>query len=132
MAINVLTVSGNIGRNCEKRYTPNGKCIADFPIAVTSGFGEREKTSWLKCKLLGNRAEKLTEYLTIGTRVVVSGQFSIEVWMKGNEKQYTPELLVNSLDFVSKSTADPMKNNTHQQQQIAGAIDNEFDDDIPF
>ncbi|MCP4101104.1 MAG: single-stranded DNA-binding protein, partial [Lentisphaerae bacterium] len=50
----------------EVRHTPNGKSIGEVSVACMSGYGEHEKTSWIRCKLFGDRAVKLSEYLTKG------------------------------------------------------------------
>ncbi|EOC0436874.1 single-stranded DNA-binding protein, partial [Cronobacter dublinensis] len=47
MAINVITISGNVGKDAVLRVTPNGKHIANFSLPAKSGFGDNEKTSWL-------------------------------------------------------------------------------------
>lgn len=104
MAINVFTASGNLGRDCEVRVTPNGKSIATFPLPVKQGYGEHEKTSWVQCKMFGGMAEKLPSYLTKGTKVVVTGEFVMDEWTdKENNKRSTATVLVNSLEFASQS-----------------------------
>ena len=106
MAINVFTASGNLGRDCEVRVTPNGKSIATFPLPVKQGYGEHEKISWVQCKMFGGMAEKLPNYLTKGTKVVVTGEFLLEEWEgKDGNKRSTATVLVNSLEFVSQSNA---------------------------
>ena len=48
--------------------------IASFPLAISSGYGNNQKTSWVTCKLFGKRAEALAQYLLKGVKVAVSGQ----------------------------------------------------------
>lgn len=142
MAINIFTASGNIGRDCELRVTPNGKSIATFPLPVKQGYGDHEKTSWVSCKLFGNTAEKLTQYLTKGTKVTVSGEFVLEKWnaQDGTERS-APVIIVRDVDFGGNSSSNGQANNQAQQrpqqnQQQASPQYNEppmdFDDDIPF
>lgn len=142
MAINIFTASGNIGRDCELRVTPNGKNIATFPLPVKQGYGDHEKTSWVNCKLFGNTAEKLTQYLTKGTKVTVSGEFVLEKWnaQDGTERS-APVIIVRDVDFGGNSSSNGQANNQGQQrpqqnQQQASPQYNEppmdFDDDIPF
>lgn len=100
MAINIFTASGNIGKDAEQRWTQNGKCVASFSLPVKQGYGEHEKTSWVKCTLLGAKAEKLPQYLTKGTKVIVSGEFVLEEWQgQDGQQNKMPVLIVNSLDF---------------------------------
>lgn len=131
MAINNCTFSGNIGKDCEQRWTPSGKAVAHFSLPVKQGFGDHEKTSWLTCKMFGAKAEKLPPHLTKGTKVTVVGEFLIEEWEDNQgQKRSTPVLIVNSLDFSSKN---PATSTTKQQQASSSSTsDDHYDPDIPF
>ena len=145
MAINTISVSGNLGKDCEQRWTPNGKAVASFSLPVKQGYGEHEKTSWVICKMFGSKAEKLPEYLTKGTKVTIVGEFVMEEWTgKGGEKKSAPVIIVNQLDFggsgnqagskkPQQPTQQPQQSQRPQQtapQNIEPPLD--FDDDIPF
>lgn len=84
MAINTITVSGNLGKDCEQRWTPNGKAVASFSLPVKQGYGEHEKVSWVICKMFGSKAEKLPPHLTKGIKVMVTGEFVMEEWTSQN------------------------------------------------
>ncbi|MEY0545123.1 single-stranded DNA-binding protein [Providencia rettgeri] len=139
MAINTITASGNLGKDCEQRWTPNGKAVASFSLPVKQGYGEHEKVSWVICKMFGTKAEKLPEYLTKGTKVTVTGEFVMEEWTnQSGEKKSAPVIIVNQLDFGSNNnqagSQQPARQPQQPQQQ---APQNEppmnFDDsDIPF
>lgn len=135
MAINVITVSGNLGKDCEQRWTPAGKAVASFSLPVKQGYGEHEKTSWVICKMFGAKAEKLPEYLKKGMKVTVTGEFVIEEWTdrEGN-KRSTPVIIVNQLDFGGNQAVS--QNLPQQQRTQQPPVQNEppmdFDDDIPF
>jgi single-strand DNA-binding protein len=75
--MNVLTFTGNIGRDCEVRKAGTST-VATFPVAITSGYGERKKTTWVRCSLWGKRAEGgLVKWLIKGQAVAVSGEMSL-------------------------------------------------------
>ncbi|HEJ9413657.1 TPA: single-stranded DNA-binding protein [Proteus mirabilis] len=102
MAINTITASGNLGKDCEQRWTPNGKAVASFSLPVKQGYGEHEKVSWVICKMFGPKAEKLPPHLTKGIKVTVTGEFVMEEWTsQSGEKKSAPVIIVNQLDFVS-------------------------------
>lgn len=123
MSINVICASGNIGKDAEQRWTPNQKCIASFSLPVRQGYGEREKTSWVKCMLFGTKAEKLPQYLTKGTKVTVTGEFVMEEWTDQNGgKRSQPVIIVMDIDFGSSG------NKQAAQQQP----EPDFDSTIPF
>lgn len=138
MAINTITASGNLGKDCEQRWTPNGKAVASFSLPIKQGYGEHEKVSWVICKMFGTKAEKLPEYLTKGTKVTVTGEFVMEEWTSQNgEKKSAPVIIVNQLDFGGNSNQvggqQPARQPQQPQQQ---AQQNEppmdWNDDIPF
>lgn len=145
MAINTITASGNLGKDCEQRWTPNGKAVASFSLPVKQGYGEHEKVSWVICKMFGTKAEKLPEYLTKGTKVTVTGEFVMEEWTSQNgEKKSAPVIIINQLDFGgsgnqagSQRAQQPIQQPQQSQQQQQTAPQNiepplDFDDDIPF
>ena len=100
MAINTITASGNLGKDCEQRWTPNGKAVASFSLPVKQGYGEHEKVSWVICKMFGPKAEKLPPHLTKGIKVTVTGEFVMEEWTsQSGEKKSAPVIIVNQLDF---------------------------------
>lgn len=140
MAINTITVSGNVGKDAVLRVTPNGKHIASFSLPAKSGFGDNEKTSWLNCKMFGAMAEKLSVAVVKGAKVTVSGEFVIEEWTRQDGSQaQTPTVLVRDIDLPPRSGQQQPQRPAQQrqpQQKSAPAPQNEppmdFDDDIPF
>lgn len=141
MAINVITISGNVGKDAILRVTPNGKHIATFSLPAKSGFGENEKTSWLQCKMFGAMAEKLSASVLKGAKVTVTGEFIIEEWQRDDgSKAASPTVLVRDIDLPPKQGNRPQQNQQQRPQQQAGQstppANNEppmnFDDDIPF
>ena len=72
--MNVLTASGNLGRDGQINQLQSGSSVLNFAVAMKSGFGDNQKTVWLDCSLFGKRAESLAPYLVKGQQVVVSGE----------------------------------------------------------
>lgn len=123
MSINVICASGNIGKDAEQRWTNNQKCIASFSLPVRQGYGEREKTSWVKCMLFGAKAEKLPQYLTKGTKVTVTGEFVMEEWTDQNGgKRSQPVIIVMDIDFGSSGN----------KQAVQQQPEQDYDQTIPF
>lgn len=149
MAINVFTASGNIGKDCEIRVTPNGKSIGTFSLPVKSGWGDNEKTSWVTCKIFGKQAEAIGQYLTKGSKVTVTGEFVQESWtdQQGQEKSINC-ILVRDVELPPKTgqttsqqqqgynqpSRQDMNNEYHRndQQSAGGEPTPDFDDDILF
>lgn len=136
MSINIFTASGNIGQDYELKYTPNGKAIGEFSLPVKSGWGDNEKTSWVRCKIFGERAEKVAPYLTKGSKVTVSGAFKLDEWEKDGVKRSMPCILVNDFDLPPRSqsqqsNSQPQRSANPSQQHGANGF-NDFDDEIAF
>lgn len=140
MAINTITISGNVGKDAVLRVTPNGKHISSFSLPAKSGFGDNEKTSWLNCKMFGAMAEKLSAAIVKGAKVTVTGEFVIEEWTNQDGSQArSPTILVRDIDLPPRNGQQQSQQTASQpqrQQQRAAPQPSEppmnFDDEIPF
>jgi single-strand DNA-binding protein len=102
-----VQVIGNIGSDPEKRYTPTGTATLRFSVAsngrAKNQAGEwQDETTWIRCTVFGQRAEKLSELLHKGQRVFVDGHLEARPWLdRRNEPQAGLELVANDVEFVS-------------------------------
>ena len=69
--MNSISIAGQLGKDAEQRFLPNGDAVASFSVADSQG--KDKPTIWWNCSLFGKRAEALTQYLTKGQAVTVSG-----------------------------------------------------------
>ncbi len=69
--MNNITVAGQLGKDAEVRFLPNGDPVANFSIADSQG--KTKPTIWWSCQLFGKRAESLSQYLVKGQSVTISG-----------------------------------------------------------
>ena len=127
-----MIVSGNIGNNIELRYSAAGKCVGAFSLPVKSGWGDNEKTSWVRCKLFGDRAEKLGPYLTKGVKVTVTGAFMLEEWEKNGVKHSMPCILVNDVDLPPKTENSMRPEPKLSTKPLTEEQLKDLDDQIPF
>lgn len=132
--MNVLTVSGNIGKDAVKRDA-GGTTVVGFSVAMKSGYGDKAQTIWLDCSLWGKQAESgLVQYLKKGQFVVLSG----ELGTREHEGKTYLTLRVASVTLGGKSEQSaapaPQQRSTAPQQQFQPVIGKpaEYDDDIPF
>ena len=78
--INKVILVGNLGQDPEVRYMPNGNAVANFNIATSESWkdkqtGEnRDKTEWHRIVVFGKLAEIAGEYIKKGTQVYLEGQ----------------------------------------------------------
>jgi single-strand DNA-binding protein len=75
-----ITVIGNLGRDPETRYSPAGKLVASFSLAVNRRRGEDESTTWYRCSCFGRLAETVDKMaqqgaMVKGREVCVTGNF---------------------------------------------------------
>jgi len=114
--MNVLVVSGNIGRDAEVRNA-GGTSVAGFSLAVKSGYGDKAQTVWVDCSLWGKQAESgLVQYLKKGQFVVVTG----ELGTREHEGKTYVTLRVNNVTLGGKQDAQK----SAQGQQRSKAISN--------
>lgn len=139
--MNNWSFTGNLGRDCEQRYTPNGDAVVSFAVAVKSGFGDKETTTWARCAMFGKRGEAVAPYLLKGQQVGVVGEVSMREYEKDGQKRQSLEVRVNDLTLLGgKQGGDSAPQRTTQQrpanQTASKPADSDgfgnFDDDIPF
>jgi single-strand DNA-binding protein len=70
-----LTLVGSVARDAENRFTPSGKGLTSFTVAVGVGYGQRRETQFWSCTKWGEQFfEKLSGYLVKGRQVLVEGE----------------------------------------------------------
>ena len=101
MALCKVMIIGNLGSDPEMRYTPNGRAVTQFNVAVNQSTKNQqtgewiEETDWFRVSVWGDRAERMAESLRKGNKVFVEGRFkSREFEGKDGEKR-------TSLDVIS-------------------------------
>jgi single-strand DNA-binding protein len=131
--VNVCNFIGRIGKDAEVRSTPNGKSVTNWSIAVTSGFGTHEKTTWITCTLWGDRGPKIAGYIHKGDNIGVSGELSTREYEYQGTKRTSVELNVDKIKLLgSKERSGSGTTPAPTPASAAPAGDAPFDDDIPF
>ena len=104
--MNKAILIGNLGKDAEVRSTPSGMSVANFTMATTENWtdkqGQRqEKTEWHRIVLWGRQAESLKDYLLKGKQVAVEGRIETRKWQDkdGNEK-YTTEIKADRITLL--------------------------------
>jgi single-strand DNA-binding protein len=140
--MNNWSITGNLGRDAEVRTT-NNSTVCDFSVAVKSGYGEYERTVWVKCSLWGKQAESaLPGFLLKGQLVGVTGEVTADRWTKDGQEHPGLELRVSSVDLLGKRSEDQPAPAPAQRQapapqpvpQTASAAPETpfLEDDLPF
>ena len=119
MSINKVTISGNITRDSELRYTKNQTPVLGFSVAVNESRKNPQTNEWenvpnyFDCSFFGKRAEKLSSLLIKGTKVVVSGKLHYSTWMAYGEKNSKVSIIAEDIEFFSR------QNQNKEQSQAA-------------
>jgi len=134
--MNVICITGRIGRDAEVRTTQSGTTVASFSVAVDMGYGDRKTTEWMRCAIFGKRAESgLVNYLKKGQLVAVTGQAKANGYSKDGEVRANIEISVDNLDLLGKKDQGQPQQQPQQQPQTQQSLvsgGGSLDDDIPF
>jgi len=112
MSLNKAMIIGNLGRDPEMRYTPNGQAVTQFTVAVNRNYkdanGEwKEETEWFRVVAWAALAERTAEYLRKGHKVYVEGRLQTRSWEdKDGQKRYTTELVANTITSLQPRNRD--------------------------
>jgi single-strand DNA-binding protein len=106
-SINKVILIGNLGRDPEVRYTPNGAAICNITVATSRNWkdknsGEKmEETEWHRVVFFDRLAEIAAEYLKKGRSVYVEGRLKTRKWTdKDGIEKYTTEIMGDSMQLL--------------------------------
>jgi single-strand DNA-binding protein len=99
-----VMIIGNLGRDPEMRYTPNGRPVTEFSVAVNQSTKNQqtgewvEATDWFRVTVWGDRAERTAEQLRKGNRVFVEGRFRTrEYEARDGQRRVSLEITADSV-----------------------------------
>jgi len=157
-SVNKVILVGNLGRDPEVRYMPNGEAVCNFSIATTDSWKDKsgqkqERTEWHNIVMYRKLAEIAGEYLKKGRPVYIEGRLQTRKWQtKEGQDRYTTEIIADQMQMLGGGRAeggapfDPADENqapsmgasnpsapssTSSPSAAAGDFD-AFEDDIPF
>lgn len=153
--VNKVILLGNLGRDPEMRYTPDGTAIASFSLATSENFKDRdgnkqERTEWHNVTLFGRQAEIAGEYLRKGSQAYIEGRLKTEKYTdkEGVERTVT-KIIGDRMQLIGRrgdGNGDGGSEGSGTQAaatsgsrgggggagNAAPAPTEDFDDDIPF
>jgi single-strand DNA-binding protein len=112
VSLNKAMIIGNLGRDPEMRYTPNGQAVTQFTVAVNRNYRGPdgnwvEETEWFRVVAWGPLAERTAEHLRKGRKVYVEGRIQTRQWEdKDGQKRYTTELVANQVTSLDRAQRD--------------------------
>ena len=154
--VNKVILIGNLGKDPEVRYSPNGGAVTTISLATTESWKDKntgenvDKTEWHRVVFFRRLAEIAGEYLKKGSKVFIEGKLQTRKWQdQQGQDRYTTEIVANEMQMLDSKGGSA---NFGQDQQAGGYAPQQsmpqqsasapqaapamsggdFDDDIPF
>lgn len=104
-SVNKVILVGNLGRDPEVRYMPNGEAVCNFSIATTENWKDKsgvkqEKTEWHNIVMFRRLAEIAGEYLKKGRPVYIEGRLQTSKWEKDGVTRYSTEIIGDQMQML--------------------------------
>jgi single-strand DNA-binding protein len=104
-SVNKVILVGNLGRDPEVRYMPNGEAVCNFSIATTENWKDKsgvkqEKTEWHNIVMYRRLAEIAGEYLKKGRPVYIEGRLQTRKWEKDGVTRYSTEIIGDQMQML--------------------------------
>ena len=157
-SVNKVILVGNLGRDPEMRFMPNGEAVCNFSIATTDSWKDKsgqkqERTEWHNIVIYRKLAEIAGEYLKKGRPVYIEGRLQTRKWQtKEGQDRYTTEIIADQMQMLGgreggggSSSYDASDEDQSRPQQTSrpaqaapanqpasGGDFDAFEDDIPF
>lgn len=134
--VNKVILVGNLGKEPEVRYMPNGGAVANITLATSESWRDKqtgatkEKTEWHRVVLFGKLAEVAGEYLRKGSQIYIEGKLATRKWQdQSGQERYTTEIHVNvggTMQMLggrqegNGQSGPPQQQQPHQSNQTGG------------
>ncbi|MBN2644856.1 MAG: single-stranded DNA-binding protein [Desulfuromonadaceae bacterium] len=109
MSVNKVILVGNLGKDPELRYTPAGVAVANFSLATTESYKDRDgnrqtRTEWHNIVAWRQLAEICGKYLHKGKQVYIEGKLTTRKWQDrdGNDR-YTTEVVADQMQMLGRA-----------------------------
>lgn len=116
-SVNKVQIIGNLCRDPEVRYMPNGSAVASISVATDESYNDKatgqkvEQTEFHRLTVYGKLAEICGQYLKKGSRAYFEGKLRTREWEKDGVKRYTTEIIANDIMMLDRA------GDSHGQQQ---------------
>jgi single-strand DNA-binding protein len=114
--MNNYSTIGRLTRDPETKFTPQGKGITSFAIAMDVGFGDKKKTIFWECKIWGERGETFTKYVFKGHQVGIEARIEQEEWVDKATQEQRKKLVLVVNDFTLLSNGEKGQRAEYQQK----------------
>lgn len=146
-SVNKVILIGNLGKDPEIRRLESGAAVANFPIATSESYTDRntgqriENTDWHNIVLWRGLAEIAEKYLKKGQKVYIEGKLKTRSWQdKDGNTRYTTEVVGDNMTMLTRADAEPNAGGNAYppsveqtpQTPLPDSFDGQAEDDLPF
>ena len=145
MSFNKIILVGNLGRDPELRYTPQGTPVCSFSLATNERRRDKttgennDVTTWFRVTLWGRQAETASQYLQRGRPIYIEGRLRVEEWTDRDGKaRHTLEVHATDMQFIGSGAGQRDEAGAPMQKAAAAPAHDVpeptdlTDDDVPF
>jgi len=109
--LNRVQLIGRLGKDPESKFTPTGKKVAHFSLAVSNRWKDKsgetkESTEWVNIEAWGRLGEVCQEYLKKGSLIFIEGRMKTDKYEDKGETKYFTKVVLQSLEFLDKKPAE--------------------------
>jgi single-strand DNA-binding protein len=110
MSFNKVIIVGNLGRDPELRYTPQGTAVCNFSMATTEKRKDKsgefqDVTTWFRVTLWDKKAEVAAKYLQKGKPVYIEGRLKIDEWTdRDGNNRFTLDVTATDMQFIGSAS----------------------------
>ncbi|MCW8905677.1 MAG: single-stranded DNA-binding protein [Sedimenticola sp.] len=147
--VNKVILIGNVGKDPDVRYMPNGNAVANVTLATSESWKDKnsgetqERTEWHRIVFFRRLAEIVGEYVKKGSKLYVEGKLQTRKWQdQSGQDRYTTEIVADQMQMLDSrgGGGSSASYDAPRQQDSSGGgeprsapmPDDGFDDDIPF
>jgi single-strand DNA-binding protein len=109
--LNRVQLIGRLGKDPESKFTPTGKKVCHFSLAVSNRWKDKngetkETTEWVNIEVWGRLGEVCQEFLKKGSLIFVEGRLKTDKYEEKGETRFFTKVVAQSLQFLDKRPAD--------------------------
>jgi len=134
-SVNKVIIVGNLGKDPESRFTPQGTAVTSFSVATNESWKNQngeivEHTEWHRIELFGKRAETANEYMRKGHTVYIEGRLKTDEWedKETGQKRRATKIQCDNFTMLGRRSDSSQRNTSTQD---SSAVDQDGDD-LPF
>lgn len=136
-SLNKVVLLGNLTRDPELRYTPNGTPVATFGLAINRRFRQddtwRDDVCYVDIVSFGRQAETVAEYLSKGNLALIEGRLQWRSWeTEDGQKRSKHEVVANTVQFMPRASRDDSSQAPPDSFAEVPGDGFSMEDDVPF